>query len=582
MKKVYCLLAITFLVITVGTSGCLDLQREKDVLFQTSTINALVKGIYDGDITFKDLKRHGDFGIGTFNSLDGEMVALAGEFYQIKADGRAYPVDDSMKTPFSIVTFFEPDKAFLLDKALNHEQLQQYLDNLLPTKNIFYAIKIEGIFKYIKTRSVPKQNKPYPPLVEVVKNQPTFEFHEVVGTIVGFRCPTYVEGINVPGYHFHFISGDRKAGGHLLECQMQSVKIEIDYTSEFYMVLPESEEFYKVDLVEEKSTELKKVEKGLTGDYRSAFRLAVQAHFADPIHFHDLHGLMTLGLLRQELVSEFGREQVNCWLDHAIAEACLVKTGEGWAGAHVLQPDLPAVPSRGAEPSIHFTAELILAMAWNNLEEFRRPGWEEELVIPRADLVRWLQRYIALDKLSPGMETQALIVAGVSPTETWQAADGETWSVEKLLELVIIRWRENREEASLKPGSVVPENMLHLAPALVDLVRLYPETIVTYRPILDEVFTTYENALHPDGYWGFPGEAWSTGHIVEQYVSAQKAGLDVTLPSLRPIELMVEHQATDGWFDIHNAPYIGAQAHGVRALGVTLPLLEAQTAKSGR
>jgi len=39
---------------------------------------------------------------------------------------------------------------------------------------------------------------------------------------------------------------------------------------------------------------------------------------------------------------------------------------------------------------------------------------------------------------------------------------------------------------------------------------------------------------------------------------------------------MVEHQAADGWFDIHNASYIGAQAHGVRALGVTLQLLEAQ------
>jgi acetolactate decarboxylase len=108
----------------------------------------------------------------------------------------------------------------ILDKAEDYGQLEQYLDKLLPTENIFYAIKIEGTFKYIKTRSVPKQNKPYPPLVEVVKNQPTFEFHNVKGTIVGFRCPSYVEGINVPGYHLHFITGDKKAGGHLLECHL--------------------------------------------------------------------------------------------------------------------------------------------------------------------------------------------------------------------------------------------------------------------------------------------------------------------------------------------------------------------------
>ena len=236
-------------------------KENEDVLFQTSPINALLEGVYDGEITYEELKKHGDFGMGTFNSLDGEMIGLEGKFYQIKADGIAYLVDDSMRTPFAGVTFFEPDKKVLLDKALDHKELEQYLDSLLPTKNIFYALKIGGIFKYIKTRSVPKQNKPYPPLVEVVKNQPTFEFHNVQGTIAGFRCPIYVKGINVPGYHLHFITEDRKAGGHLLECQVQNVRIEIDHTSEFYMILPEDAEFYKADLEKEKYQELEKVEK---------------------------------------------------------------------------------------------------------------------------------------------------------------------------------------------------------------------------------------------------------------------------------------------------------------------------------
>jgi acetolactate decarboxylase len=161
-----------------------------------------------------------------------------------------------------VVTFFEPDKSALLDESINkYEQLTGYLDNLLPTKNIFYAIKIEGVFEYIKTRSVPKQNKPYSPLVEAVKSQSTFEFQNVEGTMVGFRCPAYAEGVNVPGYHLHFITKDRKAGGHLLECQMQNVTIEIDYTSNFYMVLPQSGEFYKVDLTKGKQKELEKVER---------------------------------------------------------------------------------------------------------------------------------------------------------------------------------------------------------------------------------------------------------------------------------------------------------------------------------
>ena len=258
-RTVSCLLTGIFLIVVV--CGCSHLQKNDDVLFQTSTINALLEGVYDGEITFRELGQHGDFGIGTFNGLDGEMIGLDGSFYQVKADGVAYPVDDSMKTPFAVVTFFESDRSVLLDKTVDYKQLEQYLDSLLPTKSIFYAIRITGTFEYIKTRSVPGQKKPYPRLVEVVKNQPTFEFSDVKGIMVGFRCPVYVEGINVPGYHIHFITSDRKSGGHLLECRMEDVKIEIDDTSRFYMVLPESGEFHEVDLTEDKQAELEKIEK---------------------------------------------------------------------------------------------------------------------------------------------------------------------------------------------------------------------------------------------------------------------------------------------------------------------------------
>jgi len=235
MKKIYLLLAATLVTITVFTSGCLSLPKDKDVLFQTSTLSALSEGDFDGDLTYKDLRQHGDFGLGTFDDLDGEMVALAGEFYQIKADGKAYPVEDVMETPFAVVTFFELDKTVSLDKTLDYEQLKQYLDSMLPDGNIFYAIKVEGAFKYIKARSVPAQSKPYPSLTEALEGQTIFEFHDVTGTLVGFWCPAYAEGINAPGYHLHFVTSDRQNGGHLLDCETESVKIEIDYTPELFM-----------------------------------------------------------------------------------------------------------------------------------------------------------------------------------------------------------------------------------------------------------------------------------------------------------------------------------------------------------
>ena len=253
------------LILVIAISGCSHFQKDKDILFQASTINALLEGVYDGDITYEVLKKHGDFGIGTFNALDGEMIGFGGKFYQVKTNGIAYPVGNSQKTPFAVVTFFDPDKTVSLDNPIDLNQLEKYLDSLLLTKNIFYAIKIEGDFKYVKTRSVPRQQKPYPRLVEVVKQQTVFEFHNVKGTIAGFWMPAYIKGINVPAYHLHFLTEDRKSGGHLLACQLKDVEIEIDYTSNLYLVLNKQGKFYKVDLTKEKQTELEKVEKDRKG-----------------------------------------------------------------------------------------------------------------------------------------------------------------------------------------------------------------------------------------------------------------------------------------------------------------------------
>ena len=161
MKRyIHCIIVLVILAVST-VLGCAHVQKN-DVVFQSSTINALLKGIYDGDVSFGELKRNGDFGIGTFSALDGEMIGLEGTFYQIKADGVAYPVKDSMKTPFAVVTFFAPDETVMLDTADNYTQLKTHLNDLLPSQNVFYAIKVEGQFKYIKTRSVPGQKRPYP------------------------------------------------------------------------------------------------------------------------------------------------------------------------------------------------------------------------------------------------------------------------------------------------------------------------------------------------------------------------------------------------------------------------------------
>ncbi len=235
---------------------------QRETLVQISTIDAILNGVYDGVVDFAVLKDYGDFGIGTFEGLDGEMIGFDGDFYQVRADGIAYPVSGSMETPFACVTFFDTDYEEELPEGFDYEQIQELLDDTLPTGNIFYAIKIEGTFSYMKTRSVPGQQKPYPPLVEVTRNQPIFEFADIDGTVVGFRCPAYVAGVNIPGYHLHFLTNGNDAGGHVLEFQVADAVAYVDYTSEFLMILPgEGSDFYELDLTQDKQEELEQAEK---------------------------------------------------------------------------------------------------------------------------------------------------------------------------------------------------------------------------------------------------------------------------------------------------------------------------------
>lgn len=244
----YLLLLVLFL------TGC----ASRPTLVQYSTINALLAGVYDGDMTFGELRRHGDFGLGTFNALDGEMIALDGRYYQITADGAVKPVTDNMQTPFAAVTPFHATLFMTSVNALNFTELEQALDRFLPSTNAFYAIKITGNFPLVKARSVPRQAPPYAPLIEAAKHQTVFEFRNVTGTLVGFRTPDVARGLNVTGYHFHFLTADRRAGGHVLDCELSNGKVEIQRIERFLTILSARPN----EIGRDRSSELEAVEKG--------------------------------------------------------------------------------------------------------------------------------------------------------------------------------------------------------------------------------------------------------------------------------------------------------------------------------
>lgn len=254
-NPIWVLLAI--MIITYHSHSSAEPEQEHDSIFQASLFEALVEGVYEGDLTYGELKKHGDFGLGTFNRLDGEMVGVDGVFYQIDSDGNVSVVDDSMKSPFAIVTFFDSNETLVPERALSCEELKQYIDKALPEKNIFYAIKVSGEFQYMKTRSVHAQEKPYPPISQAVKEQSEFEFNDIKGTIAGYWFPLYIGGVSQSGFHFHFISDDKKSGGHVLECITKNIVIDIDHIRDFQIDLSDTEDFNKLDL-DKKSEEGKK------------------------------------------------------------------------------------------------------------------------------------------------------------------------------------------------------------------------------------------------------------------------------------------------------------------------------------
>lgn len=217
-----------------------DLHAERDphVLFQASTIGALLDGAFDGDLSFAELARHGDLGLGTLNGLDGEMIALDGEFFRADVDGAIQPVPAAAKTPFAVVTRFEAEVDARVAGELSHGELLARLDALAPASASSCAIRLDGRFELVRARSVPAQTPPYRPLTEVVADQHVFELEDVAGTMLGFRFPAYVEGIEVSGYHLHFISDDRSRGGHVLDSRSGDLRVRIDPSDDLHVELP--------------------------------------------------------------------------------------------------------------------------------------------------------------------------------------------------------------------------------------------------------------------------------------------------------------------------------------------------------
>lgn len=246
-------------------AGCMPTANG---ITQVSTIDALLAGVYEGHMSLQTLRQYGDFGLGTFEALDGEMLLLDGTFYKVRADGTILTPPLTEETPFAAVTYFVPTHTELIQGPIDMTALEARIDAIVPAANHPVAFRLHGTFSKVMTRSVPAQQEPYPPLAEVTKNQSIFELTNVTGTLMGFRLPQFVQGVNVPGYHLHFLSDDLEGGGHVLEVQASAGQLQVDGLSNWLHIhFPiDSAAFGGADLTQDRSQELEQVETQSQGD----------------------------------------------------------------------------------------------------------------------------------------------------------------------------------------------------------------------------------------------------------------------------------------------------------------------------
>ena len=234
-------------------SRCLGVPQH--TLFQVSTSGALVQGVYERAVSSKLLLNYGDFGLGTFENLDGEMVVLDGAVYQVRSDGEVSKIVDEVGTPFAVVTHFVADRDLTIENASSFEELSQICDRYRDSDNLFYAFRIDGRFAHVHTRAM-KATLDGLPLAKAAAIQPEFDFKDVDGSLVGIWAPQFSSALNIAGYHFHFLSEDRTKGGHLLECSGEKLRVRVERLNDFHLSLPESEEFLRADLTKDPSKDL--------------------------------------------------------------------------------------------------------------------------------------------------------------------------------------------------------------------------------------------------------------------------------------------------------------------------------------
>ncbi|WP_394844249.1 acetolactate decarboxylase [Pendulispora brunnea] len=240
---------VPLMALGVCAMGAIASPGKKAVLYHASFRTPYQAGVYEGVIPMERLRANGDFGLGATHENDGELVALGGTFWRSRADGTMQELGPNDTTPYAVMTFFRPERTLRIRGPITQQELEKKLDAELDPDHRIYAVRIRGRFVHVEAGNGEPQEKPYRPLEDVLREYQWRSYKATDGTLVGFRCPEYMRRFDRVGYHFHYLSDDKKAGGHVNGYAVDDVEVAIQELGGFTVDTPGHGDFYGADLV---------------------------------------------------------------------------------------------------------------------------------------------------------------------------------------------------------------------------------------------------------------------------------------------------------------------------------------------
>ena len=236
----------------------------ENTMYQVSTLQALILGYSRTVINVDELIQHGDTGLGTFEDVNGEMIVMYGHCYRSDQFGNVTEVDPSTGIPFATVARLYGNQQFQLNDMPNFASIQTELTRKIEEVfglNSMHIVRIDGEFGKIDARSEGPYRSHHIRLKEILLHtQQSFLFENIRGSLVGVYFPDYMDGINMPGWHLHFLSEDRTKGGHVFDASIIKGAARVDKITSIHINLPKEASFDTYSLKEDLESEIKSVE----------------------------------------------------------------------------------------------------------------------------------------------------------------------------------------------------------------------------------------------------------------------------------------------------------------------------------